>query len=142
MASQLHLGTGSLARRRVRQSGHFVPLGLAHGFRGSLHHLLAAAVRDQFLRFSVDDISTAQAMKQDAVVSLHDLLLMSGTLRSATLPLRFALSAAADLVSVGDTPGAENVLPWLDEQANLRKEKNFFETRVTEYQTGGALAWD
>jgi len=39
-------------------------------------------------------------------------------------------------------PGAENTLPWLDEQANLRKEKNFFETRVTEYQTGGALTWD
>ncbi|MDQ7075129.1 MAG: ribonucleotide-diphosphate reductase subunit beta [Gammaproteobacteria bacterium] len=39
-------------------------------------------------------------------------------------------------------PGAENALPWLDEQANLRKEKNFFETRVTEYQTGGALNWD
>ncbi len=39
-------------------------------------------------------------------------------------------------------PGAENALPWLDEQANLRKEKNFFETRVTEYQTGGALRWD
>ncbi|NJA05647.1 ribonucleotide-diphosphate reductase subunit beta [Methylococcaceae bacterium WWC4] len=39
-------------------------------------------------------------------------------------------------------PGAKNVLPWLDEQANLRKEKNFFETRVTEYQSGGALAWD
>jgi ribonucleoside-diphosphate reductase beta chain len=39
-------------------------------------------------------------------------------------------------------PGAENALPWLDEQANLKKEKNFFETRVTEYQTGGALNWD
>ena len=39
-------------------------------------------------------------------------------------------------------PGAENILPWLDEQANMRKEKNFFETRVTEYQTGGALNWD
>ena len=39
-------------------------------------------------------------------------------------------------------PGAELTLPWLDEQANLRKEKNFFETRVTEYQTGGALNWD
>ena len=37
---------------------------------------------------------------------------------------------------------AEETLPWLDEQANLRKEKNFFETRVTEYQTGGALSWD
>lgn len=39
-------------------------------------------------------------------------------------------------------PGAESPLNWLDEQANLRKEKNFFETRVTEYQTGGALSWD
>ncbi len=40
-------------------------------------------------------------------------------------------------------PGVdEAALPWLDEQANLRKEKNFFETRVTEYQTGGALNWD
>jgi ribonucleoside-diphosphate reductase beta chain len=39
-------------------------------------------------------------------------------------------------------PGAQCALPWLDEQANLRKEKNFFETRVTEYQTGGALTWD
>lgn len=39
-------------------------------------------------------------------------------------------------------PGAENAVPWLDEQANLRKEKNFFETRVTEYQTGGALKWE
>lgn len=39
-------------------------------------------------------------------------------------------------------PGAENPLTWLDEQANLRKEKNFFETRVTEYQTGAALSWD
>lgn len=39
-------------------------------------------------------------------------------------------------------PGAGNVLPWLDEQANLYKEKSFFETRVTEYQTGGALDWN
>jgi ribonucleoside-diphosphate reductase beta chain len=38
-------------------------------------------------------------------------------------------------------PGAKNALPWLDEQANVRKEKNFFETRVTEYQTGGGLDW-
>jgi ribonucleoside-diphosphate reductase beta chain len=24
---------------------------------------------------------------------------------------------------------------------DLKKEKNFFETRVTEYQSGGALQW-
>jgi ribonucleoside-diphosphate reductase beta chain len=38
-------------------------------------------------------------------------------------------------------PGAKNRLEWLSEQASLRKEKNFFETRVTEYQTGVALSW-
>ena len=31
---------------------------------------------------------------------------------------------------------------WMSEMIDLKKEKNFFETRVTEYQTGGALAWD
>jgi len=25
---------------------------------------------------------------------------------------------------------------------DLKKEKNFFETRVIEYQNGGALSWD
>lgn len=39
-------------------------------------------------------------------------------------------------------PGAACALPWLDEQSNIRKEKNFFETRVTEYQTGSALSWE
>ena len=37
--------------------------------------------------------------------------------------------------------GAQNVLPWLDEQINLRKEKNFFETRVTEYKSNADLDW-
>ncbi|NIH84076.1 ribonucleotide-diphosphate reductase subunit beta [Amycolatopsis granulosa] len=36
----------------------------------------------------------------------------------------------------------ENPFPWMSEAMDLRKEKNFFETRVTEYQTGGSLAWD
>ena len=39
-------------------------------------------------------------------------------------------------------PGAENPFPWMSEIMDLRKEKNFFETRVTEYQVGGALSWD
>jgi ribonucleoside-diphosphate reductase beta chain len=30
----------------------------------------------------------------------------------------------------------------MSEMIDLKKEKNFFETRVTEYQTGGALDWD
>jgi ribonucleoside-diphosphate reductase beta chain len=39
-------------------------------------------------------------------------------------------------------PPTENPFPWMSEMMDLKKEKNFFETRVIEYQTGGGLAWD
>lgn len=37
--------------------------------------------------------------------------------------------------------GSPNPYPWMSEAIDLGKEKNFFETRVTEYQTGGTLEW-
>jgi ribonucleoside-diphosphate reductase beta chain len=36
----------------------------------------------------------------------------------------------------------ENPFPWMSEMTDLKKERNFFETRVIEYQSGGALSWD
>ena len=39
-------------------------------------------------------------------------------------------------------PGATNPFPWMSEMMDLKKEKNFFETRVIEYQAGGTLSWD
>ncbi|MBI5448269.1 MAG: ribonucleotide-diphosphate reductase subunit beta [Gammaproteobacteria bacterium] len=39
-------------------------------------------------------------------------------------------------------PQASNPFPWMSEMIDLKKEKNFFETRVIEYQTGGALNWE
>lgn len=38
--------------------------------------------------------------------------------------------------------GSSNPFPWMSETMDLSKEKNFFETRVTEYQGGGSLSWD
>lgn len=37
--------------------------------------------------------------------------------------------------------GSSNPFPWMSEAVDLSKEKNFFETRVTEYKTGGTLEW-
>ena len=37
---------------------------------------------------------------------------------------------------------AYHAFPWMSEQMELKKEKNFFETRVTDYQAGGALVFD
>ena len=39
-------------------------------------------------------------------------------------------------------PNEENPFPWMSEMIDLKKERNFFETRVIEYQSGGALSWD
>jgi len=38
--------------------------------------------------------------------------------------------------------GVSNPFPWMSEMIDLKKERNFFETRVIEYQTGGALSWE
>lgn len=37
--------------------------------------------------------------------------------------------------------GAKNPFPWMSEAIDLGKEKNFFETRVTEYQSAASLSW-
>ena len=39
-------------------------------------------------------------------------------------------------------PGAEHRFPWFSEVLELKKEKNFFESRVTDYRVGGALSFD
>jgi ribonucleoside-diphosphate reductase beta chain len=36
----------------------------------------------------------------------------------------------------------DNPFPWMSEAIDLEMEKNFFETRVTEYQKGAALDWE
>jgi ribonucleoside-diphosphate reductase beta chain len=57
--------------------------------------------------------------------------------------LRFIANRRA--VQIGLPPlfaQEENPFPWMAEMIDLKKERNFFETRVTEYQTGGALNWD
>jgi len=38
--------------------------------------------------------------------------------------------------------GKKNPFPWMSQATDLNKEKNFFETRVTEYQTAGSLDWE
>ncbi len=48
------------------------------------------------------------------------------------------------VTAIGLNPifGTPNPFPWMSEAIDLRKEKNFFETRVVEYQTAGNLNWD
>ena len=57
--------------------------------------------------------------------------------------LKFIANRRCNQIGLPDQyPGMQNPFPWMSEILDLKKEKNFFETRVTEYQTGGALNWD
>ena len=57
--------------------------------------------------------------------------------------LRFIANRRCQQIGIDQLyPGANNPFPWMSELIDLKKEKNFFETRVIEYQTGGALSWD
>ncbi|MEJ2722689.1 MAG: ribonucleotide-diphosphate reductase subunit beta, partial [bacterium] len=47
-----------------------------------------------------------------------------------------------DRIGLEKAFGSSNPFPWMSEVIDLRKEKNFFETRVTEYRSGGFLSWD
>ena len=38
-------------------------------------------------------------------------------------------------------PDAKNPFPWMSETIDIMKEKNFFETRVTDYQNSASLEW-
>ncbi len=57
--------------------------------------------------------------------------------------LRFVANRRSQQIGIEPLfPGATNPFPWMSEMVDLKKERNFFETRVIEYQTGGALSWD
>jgi ribonucleoside-diphosphate reductase beta chain len=57
--------------------------------------------------------------------------------------LRFIANRRAQQIGLDPLfPQEENPFPWMSEMIDLKKERNFFETRVLEYQTGGALSWD
>ena len=57
--------------------------------------------------------------------------------------LRFIANRRAQQIGIESLfPQEENPFPWMSEMIDLKKERNFFETRVIEYQTGGALSWD
>jgi len=57
--------------------------------------------------------------------------------------LRYIANRRATQIGLAELfPNEENPFPWMSEMIDLKKERNFFETRVIEYQSGGALSWD
>ena len=56
--------------------------------------------------------------------------------------VQYTADRRLERINLDKVYGVENPFPWMSEIIDLKKEKNFFETRVTEYKTGGSLNWD
>lgn len=97
------------------------------------------------------------ALKQDLASMIRDAVALEAQYAIDTMPrgvlglnaslfgeyLQFIANRRCAQIGLPEQyPGANNPFPWMSEVLDLKKEKNFFETRVTEYQTGGALSWD
>jgi ribonucleoside-diphosphate reductase beta chain len=55
--------------------------------------------------------------------------------------IKFIADRRLERVGLPAQYNVTNPFPWMSEAIDLSKKKNFFETRVTEYKTGGALNW-
>lgn len=56
--------------------------------------------------------------------------------------IRYIADRRLESIGLSAVYGEEDTpFPWMNEIMDLPKEKNFFETRVTEYQTGFGLEW-
>ncbi len=56
--------------------------------------------------------------------------------------LKYIADRRLERIGLEKVYGTNNPFPWMSEIIDLKKEKNFFETRVNEYQTAGSLSWD
>lgn len=56
--------------------------------------------------------------------------------------LEYIADRRLERIGLAKVYGTSNPFPWMSEIMDLKKEKNFFETRVTEYQVAGNLSWE
>jgi ribonucleoside-diphosphate reductase beta chain len=101
-------------------------------------HLWTAQLQADARRIVLEGMELEIAYAQDTLPR-GVLGLNSGTLQTY---LRFIANRRLQQIGLPvEFANVTNPLPWMSEIIDLKKEKNFFETRVTEYRTGGALSW-
>lgn len=102
-------------------------------------HLWTPAFKEEIIQLVKEGVELEYAYARDTMPS--GILGMNASMFEDYLQF----IANRRLVQIGlpeQYPGAENPFPWMSEMMDLKKEKNFFETRVIEYQAGGTLSWE
>ncbi len=102
-------------------------------------HLWTDAFKEEIIRLIKEGVELEQQYAEDTMPS--GILGMNASMFKEYL--RFIANRRLAQIGLPEQyPGAQNPFPWMSEMLDLKKEKNFFETRVIEYQAGGTLNWD
>jgi ribonucleoside-diphosphate reductase beta chain len=102
-------------------------------------HLWTAEFQDEICALIRDGVELEYAYAEDTMQ--RGVLGLNAQMFSEYL--RFVANRRCKQIGLPEQyPGAKNPFPWMSEMIDLKKEKNFFETRVIDYQVGGALNWD
>ena len=113
-------------------------IDLINGIKSENPHLWTEEFKAQILEFVKEAVELEIDYAQDCLPT--GILGLNGDL------FRDYVQHVADrrVERIGLSPiyGSPNPFPWMSETMDLAKEKNFFETRVTEYQSAGSLSWD
>jgi len=102
-------------------------------------HLWTESFKAEIVKLIKDGVALEQQYAEDTMPS--GILGMNATMFKEYLEF-IANRRLAQIGLAEEYPGAQNPFPWMSEMLDLKKERNFFETRVIEYQTGGTLSWD
>lgn len=102
-------------------------------------HLWTDSFKEEIIRLIKEGVELEQQYAEDTMPS--GILGMNAAMFKEYL--RFIANRRLAQIGLPEQyPGAQNPFPWMSEMLDLKKEKNFFETRVIEYQAGGTLNWD
>jgi ribonucleoside-diphosphate reductase beta chain len=113
-------------------------IDLINGIKAENPHIWATDFQQRLIRMICEGVELEITFAQDC--------LPHGVMGLNAASFRDYVQYIGDrrLERIGLPPqyGSSNPFPWMSETMDLSKEKNFFETRVTEYQSGGMLKWD
>ncbi len=131
-------GVGQMFQYTLRDESNHIALG---------RYLLTELIRENPLIWTADFREELRAFMREGVALekdfVRDCLPEDGVGMTQKEFLDYVdYNADRRLTSLGLDPLGTvtvNPFPWLDEVIFLKKEKNFFETRVTEYQTSGSV---
>lgn len=97
---------------------------------------------DEFRKATIDNITKAVDLEYAYAVDCLPRGIMGLNADTIKQYLHYTADRRLERLNLPQAYNATNPFPWLSEVIDLKKEKNFFETRVTEYKTGGQLEWD